>query len=302
MKNGRISCDAKEWNEFRIYYQTALEKDGWIRVTPGSQDGYNATRLTYAKDNQLLSFYVYSIDYHTGDEAPNGSVTRAEALPLIQTAIAAQPYYIGTGEIKDEPRAEVLLETYIPGVFGKAGIQIFQAYGRGSYNDYGDLGLFLVSNGTALRIYDWIENSFHADIDGDGIYEFLTMTEGYPNDEIVEARAYKYGIPPGEDSPRIHLAYETFLDLVGVFDNYDLSNLQLVQAEDGQIYVYGTHWNVIYLERFVENLGLLLFRDGELFPEKMEEFGITFGGEEYFYNPFNPPADWLVTPSPPPAP
>ncbi|MDR1736404.1 MAG: hypothetical protein LBR85_06010, partial [Oscillospiraceae bacterium] len=242
----------------------------------------------------------FKIYYQTGDEGPYGpgAVTRAEALPIIKEAIKSQPYYSGD-EIQLEPTAEILVETNIPNLFGKAQMQIFHAYGVGGNGEHGSINSgFLFSNGKVLRYHGNMANALVDDIDDDGIYELIIMWQPDPNDRYrYIVRAYKNSPSPDSDTPSPHIAYETHLHY-----KEEGRYLQLDKTPYGSIRVKQVD-NMVYTSATImADIGLLLFKDGELFPEKMDEYGITFGGEEYFYDPFNPPADWLVSASPPPAP
>jgi hypothetical protein len=279
-------------------FHAALEEEGWI-LCGGSIEPFSMP--TYAKDNQILDFNDGSVAYRAGDNGPvgPGSVTRAEALPIVQAAIDAQPYYIGPGVIRDEPRAEFLVETYIPGVFGSAQMQIFEAFGSADYSSglNGRLGFFLVSNGTAIRHRSNITNGnitnpVVTNIDGDSVFELITLNWPDLNTHVVQIRAYKYGTPRGEDKPRVHLAYETQLDYSAMFASHVFTTLKLdrgrrfpLNGSFSNTRMYGVSGDL-----YVADLGSLVFEKGKIFPEKMEEYEITFSNER-FHDRFNPPAD-----------
>jgi hypothetical protein len=308
----KIVChglDAEKWSNI----VEAFGDSGWVKFT----------RLGpfFVKDNQMVVFSsgpdaVYcNIEYSVGDESPEGpgSATRMEALTYIQKAIYMQPYYEPPStmhgkefstRIREEPVAEVLIETNIPRLFGNAHMQLFTAYGSSSNGREGRLGAFLVSNGNALRIYDRTHSAVVADVDHDGRFEFVTTyVYDSPGINSVRVRAYKSGVPPGANISNIYIAYETFWNCESMYYSFygELypAYLQL-SSHPGQLWVYSASRQSDGI--VMANLGLLLFKDGEMFPEKMDEYGITFGGEGYFYDPFNPPADWLISASPPPAP
>ncbi|MDR1736405.1 MAG: hypothetical protein LBR85_06015 [Oscillospiraceae bacterium] len=311
-RDSRINCyDVNA--QIYLDFATALDNDGWIQYYGSREREYQNRRsissMMFAKDNQILRLeYMYDdhfiIEYESGDEDPQGAsaVTRVEALPLIRQAMEAQPRYLSAGIVEEEAAAEVLLEMYIPRLFGNANMQLFTAYGNAADDREGRLGFFIVSNGKALRIFDRVDSSVVVDVDSDGIFELVTFhIEDSPGINSTRVRAYKYGPPPREDSPAIHIAYETVLDsqkLHYIVDGEYLKmylNLSLLHVH---LWVYGVSRRSDGV--VMANLGRLIFKDGEMFPENMEEYDITF--DEGLIDPFDPPADWLISPSPPPAP
>ena len=184
-----------------------LDKAGWkdlqgrnmvTEVKPGSicydlRNGDHVLQMiTFLSDAEHAvcnSILVYYNENYSMEKMSHrvGALQKAEAMPLIQAQVEILSK---KGELP-ESRYQIagLFEIPIANAYEKMQVQAYSAI-----SDMGLAGCFLVRGGIASYIPGTLDSDQVADIDGDGSYELLNISDSWEaNTYCLELEAYDYG-------------------------------------------------------------------------------------------------------------
>ena len=250
---GTLYCVGMTERDFRAY-KDELANAGWICVYDKSIESI------YVKDNAILRITDQThvpepnhaeirISYDAGhtDSVRVGAASNADAIEIIQRYISAS-----LDEWLSSQSVKYALELDISDIYEKMGFQAFTAI---SGNGYGDLGTYLICNGTALPVS--LGDTCVADIDKDGEYELISIYGSGSGIWRININAYKFGTPPGSGSPtgEVYRAYrncwlpdEGFAELtVQCVNDTDVKLFSMARNSNGE-YSLSTDYGLLRIE------------------------------------------------------